>query len=77
MSKHFLFVSDFDQTLSFNDSGHLLSDSLGLERWQLRSAIHAIKARADLGARDRVKIYDDGRVTDESCEDVGIIYDEI
>ena len=30
MSKHFLLVSDFDQTLSFNDSGHVLSESLGL-----------------------------------------------
>ena len=30
MSKHFLLVSDFDQTLSFNDSGHLLSESLGI-----------------------------------------------
>lgn len=30
MSRHFLLVSDFDQTLSFNDSGHLLSESLGL-----------------------------------------------
>jgi len=30
MSKHFLLISDFDQTLSFNDSGHLLSESLGL-----------------------------------------------
>ena len=29
MSKHYLLVSDFDQTLSFNDSGHLLSESLG------------------------------------------------
>jgi HAD superfamily phosphoserine phosphatase-like hydrolase len=29
MTKHFLLVSDFDQTLSFNDSGHLLSESLG------------------------------------------------
>jgi HAD superfamily phosphoserine phosphatase-like hydrolase len=29
MKKHYLLVSDFDQTLSFNDSGHLLSDSLG------------------------------------------------
>lgn len=28
--KHFLFVSDFDQTLSFNDSGHVLSDMLGI-----------------------------------------------
>ena len=30
MSKLFLLVSDFDQTLSFNDSGHLLSESLGI-----------------------------------------------
>jgi phosphoglycolate phosphatase-like HAD superfamily hydrolase len=30
MAKHFLLVSDFDQTLSFNDSGHLLSETLGL-----------------------------------------------
>ena len=30
MAKHFLLVSDFDQTLSFNDSGHLLSEFLGM-----------------------------------------------
>ena len=30
MRKHYLVVSDFDQTLSFNDSGHVLSDMLGL-----------------------------------------------
>jgi HAD superfamily phosphoserine phosphatase-like hydrolase len=30
MSRHYLLVSDFDQTLSFNDSGHLLSELLGL-----------------------------------------------
>lgn len=30
MSKHFLFVSDFDQTLSFNDSGRMLSEMLGI-----------------------------------------------
>jgi len=29
VKKHYLLVSDFDQTLSFNDSGHLLSESLG------------------------------------------------
>ena len=27
--KHFLVVSDFDQTLSFNDSGIVLSELLG------------------------------------------------
>src|SRR3954470_10622189 len=30
VSKHFLFVSDFDQTLSFNDSGRMLSEMLGI-----------------------------------------------
>jgi len=30
MTKHYLFVSDFDQTLSFNDSGRLLSETLGI-----------------------------------------------
>lgn len=28
--RHYLLVSDFDQTLSFNDSGRLLSESLGI-----------------------------------------------
>ncbi len=28
--KHYLVVSDFDQTLSFNDSGHVLSEMLGI-----------------------------------------------
>ncbi|HKG90763.1 MAG TPA: hypothetical protein VKA84_02655, partial [Gemmatimonadaceae bacterium] len=30
MTKRYLFVSDFDQTLSFNDSGRLLSEMLGI-----------------------------------------------
>jgi phosphoserine phosphatase len=30
MTKHYLLVSDFDQTLSFNDSGRLLSETLGI-----------------------------------------------
>jgi len=30
MTKHFLLVSDFDQTLSFDDSGHLLCEMLGI-----------------------------------------------
>jgi phosphoserine phosphatase len=29
-AKHFLVVSDFDQTLSFNDSGQVLSEQLGI-----------------------------------------------
>lgn len=32
--KHYLVASDFDQTLSFNDSGHILADVLGIARFQ-------------------------------------------
>ena len=38
MSKHFLFVSDFDQTLSFNDSGRLLSELLGITGFEEKVA---------------------------------------
>lgn len=31
MDKHYLLVSDFDQTLSFHDSGHAMSDMLGID----------------------------------------------
>jgi HAD superfamily phosphoserine phosphatase-like hydrolase len=30
LTKHFLFASDFDRTLSFNDSGYVLSEMLGI-----------------------------------------------
>jgi hypothetical protein len=39
-----------------------VSDQLRIERWQLREAIHKIKAVNNLGATDRVFIYDDGSV---------------
>ena len=29
--KQYLLASDFDQTLSFNDSGHVLSEILGVD----------------------------------------------
>ena len=29
-TKEFLFLSDFDQTLSFQDSGYILSEALGI-----------------------------------------------
>ena len=32
--KHYLFASDFDQTLSFNDSGLALSEMLGLSNFE-------------------------------------------
>ncbi len=54
-----------------------VSDKLGIARSQLRKGIHKIKARSNLGAIDRIIIYDDGAVTDEHGEHVGNIFDEI
>ena len=34
MRKHYLLVSDFDQTLRFNDSGLVLSEMLGITGFQ-------------------------------------------
>lgn len=34
MSRHFLIASDFDQTLSFNDSGHVLAGLLGVNDFE-------------------------------------------
>jgi phosphoserine phosphatase len=36
--KHYLFASDFDQTLSFNDSGHVLADLLGVQGFEQKVA---------------------------------------
>ena len=38
MNRHFLLVSDFDQTLSFNDSGRLLSERLGIAGFDAKVA---------------------------------------
>jgi len=38
MKKHYLLVSDFDQTLSFNDSGLILSEMLGISNFEERVA---------------------------------------
>jgi HAD superfamily phosphoserine phosphatase-like hydrolase len=38
LPRHFLLASDFDQTLSFNDSGLVLSDLLGVRGFQERVA---------------------------------------
>jgi hypothetical protein len=54
-----------------------VSDQLEIERWQLREAIHKIKASSNIGPSDRVIIYDDGTVTDIDGEPVGNILDEI
>lgn len=36
--RHYLFASDFDQTLSFNDSGLVLSEMLGLSNFEEKVA---------------------------------------
>jgi hypothetical protein len=54
-----------------------VSAALGIERWQLRAAIHKIKASSDLSSTDRVTIYDDGTVTDQNGDWLGNIHDEL
>jgi hypothetical protein len=49
---------------------------LGIETWQLRAAIHKIKAYSHLGGADRITIWDNGDVSDDN-EVIGNIYDEI
>jgi len=39
---YFLFVSDFDKTLSFDDGGYLLSESLGISRDQFDKKVKTI-----------------------------------
>jgi 2-hydroxy-3-keto-5-methylthiopentenyl-1-phosphate phosphatase len=50
--KEFLLVSDFDQTLSFNDSGIILSELLGVSGFQERvaglSSIHLVQQGGEL-----------------------------
>ena len=52
MKKHYLLVSDFDQTLSFNDSGLVLSEMLGISGFQERvhglSRMNLVQSGAEL-----------------------------
>ena len=54
-----------------------VSDALGIERWQLRDALHRIKESAGLSGADRVTIWDDGSVSDAQGNPLGNIHDEI
>jgi hypothetical protein len=54
-----------------------VSQTLRIEEWQLRNAIHAIKRRCGRTGADRVIIYDDGAVTDEHGEALGNVHDEV
>ena len=40
--KHYLLASDFDQTLSFKDSGLVLSELLGISRTTLRAKLRVL-----------------------------------
>ena len=51
--------------------------ALGITRVQLGDAIHSIKEDAGLGPRDRVTIWDDGSITDDTNARIGNVYDEI
>ena len=52
MTKHYLLVSDFDQTLSFNDSGRLLSEMLGIRGFEDKvaglSRLNLVQSGAEL-----------------------------
>lgn len=52
MSKQYLLISDFDQTLSFNDSGIVLSEMLGITGFQNKiaglSQIHLVQQGGEL-----------------------------
>src|SRR6266581_4699869 len=52
MRKYYLLVSDFDQTLSFNDSGLVLSEMLGISNFQERvanlSRLNLVQSGAEL-----------------------------
>jgi phosphoserine phosphatase len=52
MDRHYILVSDFDQTLSFNDSGHALAEMLGIEGFEERvrglSRLNLVQQGAEL-----------------------------
>src|SRR6266852_4335730 len=52
MTKDYLFISDFDQTLSFNDSGIVLSEMIGVsgfgDRIRGLSKIHLVQQGGEL-----------------------------
>ena len=54
----------------------LVSDALGIERWQLRNALQIIKEEAGMSGTDRVIVWDDGTVSDTQGNPANV-YDEI
>ena len=74
MRKHYLLVSDFDQTLSFNDSGHVLSEMLGIpgfsEKVSALSRLNFVQSGAELAYLLRHDP-EDRRVRTEDLVEVG------
>jgi hypothetical protein len=54
-----------------------VSDRRRIHHWQLGDAIHELKASGNVSAAERVIIYDDGTVTDETGYVLGNVYNEI
>jgi phosphoserine phosphatase len=73
-AKHYLLASDFDQTLSFNDSGILLSEMLGIGGFEEKcaglSSMHLVNQGAELSY---LLLHDPEyrRVRKEDLEEVG------
>ena len=64
----------------WNDPGNptnQVSRALGVERRQLRQALHRIKRAQGLKGADRVIIWNDGSVTDQQDNVLGNVYDKI
>ena len=53
-----------------------VANRLGMPRWLLSDRLHAIKEASGLGGTVHVIIWRSGRVTTESGEDIGNLYDE-
>ena len=70
-AKHFLLASDFDQTLSFNDSGFELSELLGVTNFEQKvaglSASHLVQQGGEVGGDD----VDDVHLQRLLCSEVG------
>ncbi len=76
-NKRYLFISDFDKTLSLSDSGYLLSEKIGLSPSDYRRKVYEIRERniAQLGGELACLIVMDeffkGKVTKELFHEVG------
>src|SRR3954453_49210 len=72
--RHYLLASDFDQTLSFNDSGILLSEMLGIGGFGEKGAGLSSMHLVDQGAGVSYLFFHDPeyrRVRKEDLEEVG------